>query len=233
MASSTRVRLVEAIGGLLKFQPHVRFGQLVSNLASLVEMAPEAIWTVQDAPLLTEASDLLATLRSRGEDGECGTGESRETLLKLIADLGDVHPGVPFGKLVANLAGLARLSMSTTELSANTWEVEDDELVALFSRFGEGVRPPLIAWESTLPHERESDYREWVSLLTYAGQKAAALRSRRGDEPANAATRWGEEDDAVLDAIRALLDRRDRDEPVAGHRWPLVVIPEVPILSHG
>jgi hypothetical protein len=66
MMSNTRLELLEALSELSEQFPEVRFGQLISNLATFARGPQvEAIWDVEDKELLEAAKQQLTVFRSR------------------------------------------------------------------------------------------------------------------------------------------------------------------------
>jgi hypothetical protein len=59
MMSQSRTELLLALGELSEIHPEMRFGQLVANLTSLVDLAPGGVWDVEDEALLEAAREHL------------------------------------------------------------------------------------------------------------------------------------------------------------------------------
>jgi hypothetical protein len=65
MINKTRLELLEILNELSEQFPEVRFGQLISNLATLAKGPKvEAIWDADDKELLEAAKRQLETFRS-------------------------------------------------------------------------------------------------------------------------------------------------------------------------
>lgn len=133
--TTTRAELLDALAAICALRPSVRFGQLLSNLASLAELRPEAAWIVDDERLLNEAREELASLRARRPD------PSAPGRAELFAALGRLASDADADRLGEAVAGLvAGPGPSTpTERAGRLWEVEDEELLdALHARLGTG-----------------------------------------------------------------------------------------------
>lgn len=64
--AATKLALLDALRELVIEAPDVRFGQLVSNLATLARgAAAESIWDAEDDELLAATRRLLARYQSR------------------------------------------------------------------------------------------------------------------------------------------------------------------------
>src|SRR4051794_18559554 len=59
MNSQARLDLLRVVADLSELCPSMRLGQLACNLASLIDPSPEAVWTVEDGPMLAEGERLL------------------------------------------------------------------------------------------------------------------------------------------------------------------------------
>lgn len=60
MISSERKQLIRLVTELSEAAPHLRFGQMVANIATLaLEAKPEAIWDAEDEELIAAAQRLL------------------------------------------------------------------------------------------------------------------------------------------------------------------------------
>jgi hypothetical protein len=132
MMSSTRTDLLQVIADLCRIDPKMRFGQLICNLASLVDLTPEATWTVEDGPLLAEARDHLESqiLRLGSPTTHLPADPTRFELLAAIREYVDRCPGAPFGRVVADLVASSKEPMSDIDRAGAIWDVEDEELLA-------------------------------------------------------------------------------------------------------
>jgi hypothetical protein len=134
--TATREELLDALERLCDLRPSVRFGQLLSNLASLAEMRPEAVWLVEDDRLLAEARDELAGLRERRVDPHA---PSRVELFEALRLLDSRVGGERLGETIAGLVNAPGPSATPLEQAGRIWEIEDGELVeAIHSRPGIG-----------------------------------------------------------------------------------------------
>ncbi|HEX8203151.1 MAG TPA: hypothetical protein VF590_21930 [Isosphaeraceae bacterium] len=132
MTASTRAELLQVIADLARIDPKMRIGQLFCNLASLVEMTPEATWTVEDGALLAEAKDHLESqIRRLGVPSlHPSTDPTRVAILEAIRGCADRRPGVPLGRVVADLVTSSRGRMPVIDRAGVIWDIEDDDLLA-------------------------------------------------------------------------------------------------------
>jgi hypothetical protein len=137
MTSSTRTELLQVIADLCRIDPKMRFGQLICNLASLVDLTPEATWTVEDGPLLAEAKDHLESQIRRLGDPSVHPPEDpiRLELLTAIRACVDHCPGVPLGRVVADLVASSKAPTSDIAWAGAIWDVEDEELLATIRHY--------------------------------------------------------------------------------------------------
>ena len=162
MDKSTRLTLIEVMAQLSEIFPEMRFGQLVCNLASLVDTSPEAVWTVRDDSLLVEARAFLdrqvdrldinvPTTLSRAVTAGPSLDGPRLTAAEdgrraILTTLLNFDSSEPIGKLVANLFALGKAPTSATDWSATIWETEDDEFREVLTRSLDRASSPLLDW---------------------------------------------------------------------------------------
>ena len=133
----TRAELLRVLADLCAIHREMRFGQLVCNLASLVDMSPEAIWTVGDAALLAEAKEHLERQLQRLEIAATPpmTDKVRLELLATLRDLSEHDSDDVFGRMVARLVASNRRFSSPIEWAGSIWDEEDEALLATARRY--------------------------------------------------------------------------------------------------
>ncbi len=150
MADPIRIELLEVVSRIYRILPGMRLGQLVCNLASLVEMSIEAVWTVEDAPLLLESEAFLDEQVNRlGLSGPSFTEQELELILQgseeferhrdtdflsSIAWCLEEFSELRFGELIALLVAHHRRPNSPREWAASIWDISDEDLEAVIYR---------------------------------------------------------------------------------------------------
>jgi hypothetical protein len=131
MTTPIRRDLFRLLAHLCEVFPSMRFGQLVSNLAGFVEMTPEAVWTIEDQPLLAMAEELLKGQVERLDLGGPPplTDQIRLDLIAAIQEYGERFPDVPTGRLIADLVALFKEPTSVQDWAGTIWDVEDQDLL--------------------------------------------------------------------------------------------------------
>ena len=138
---SQRLKLLEVVSQLRRILPSMRFGQLVCNLAGLVDASTDAVWAVEDESLLAEAEDFLGAqvlrlgLSSRSPsdreliDGKhCDADREAGGDIPAVAWCLDRFADRRFGEVVAALVAREKRPESPADWAASIWDVRDDDL---------------------------------------------------------------------------------------------------------
>jgi hypothetical protein len=149
MSTPPPSELLRAIAELCEIFPELRIGQLLCNLTTLIElasieMAPDAVWLVEDDLLLDEAArfligqlerlglrppSFLAQQFVQASEGAPLTNHRRLNLLIALRDCGLRYPQLRFGQMVADLVALAKKPATTQDWAGAIWDIEDEELL--------------------------------------------------------------------------------------------------------
>jgi hypothetical protein len=149
MSAPPRSELLRVIAELCEIFPELRLGQLLCNLTTLIElasieMAPDAVWLVEDDILLNEAAPFLIGQLERlglrppsflaqqfvqAPEGAPLSNHRRLNLLIALRDCGRRYPRLRFGQMVAYLVALSKKPATAQDWAGAIWDIEDEELL--------------------------------------------------------------------------------------------------------
>jgi hypothetical protein len=136
LMTELRKKLIESLRAAWTVDPDLRFGQMLSVLAS-----PTRVIHVADEVLLARA-DRFRQLREPRLGEELIRRETREEILQQVAAYSEVHPTWNLGRLTINLAGRGG--------AVNSWLIYDieDEILLRGAKSPSdcAIRPDPVEW---------------------------------------------------------------------------------------